>query len=316
MTKETFIFEEIIGIKKGRNKSSVPKSIRLFQKKILCMRKNNETTINPKNLRDIIKKSVDSYLKKRKLQNNSGRINGSIPDISDFVSKICYDNFDFVKNQKYDLNEGLIHTYDVDKVKNIVCIKFNLVPDQFRIENRGGDESLVKLVFILLDKDVSKNVIGDIKHFMSTCGYFLAYPQEIYEEIIVLIFEPRFSENIFTEIKEKYNYLFHATPTIYVNKILKNGLIPKNKNTLFLYPDRTFCMKGDVLTNNDIGLLKNVQMQRGKTVKYDNNEYTILKIDISMLPENMKMYTDPMAKGAIFTYDNIPPSAISITGKL
>lgn len=272
--------------------------------------------LTDKELRIIIQDALLSYISDNTSNGNSGRIEGNIPDVSDLISNVSYANDAFVQDNISEMNEGLIMTHDINSVKNIICRKFNLRPQQFCITSRNFDNTIVYLGVIILEKGASQNVIGEIKHYMQTFGYFECVKPKYVEEKIVLVFEPHFSKDISKEIRDKYKILYHATPAIYVNKILKNGLVPKSKNTLFFYPSRVYCMRGNNLSDERIKLLKNVQTQRGIKTHHDNNEYTILSISVSKIPQNVKFYADPMAPHAIFTHDNIPPQAISIQGKL
>lgn len=272
--------------------------------------------LTDKELRKIIQDALLSYISDNTSNGNSGRIEGNIPDVSDLILKMNYANDAFVQDNISEINEGLIMTHDIHSAKNIICRKFNLQSQQFCITPINFDNTIVNLGVIILEKGTSQNVIGEIKHYMQTLGYFECVKPKYVEEKIVLIFEPHFSKDISNEIKDKYKILYHATPTIYVNKILKNGLVPKSKNTLFFYPSRVYCMRGNDLSDEQVKILKNVQGQRGEKTHHDNNEYTILSISVSKIPQDVKFYADPMAPHAVFTHDNIPPQAISIQGKL
>lgn len=192
--------------------------------------------LTDKELRIIIQDALLSYISDNNSNGNSGRIEGNIPDVSDLISKMNYANDAFVQDNISEINEGLIMTHDINSAKNIICRKFNLRPQQFCISPISFDNTIVNLGVIILEKGTSQNVIGEIKHYMQTLGYFECVKPEYVEEKIVLVFEPHFSKDISNEIKDKYKILYHATPTIYVNKILKNGLVPKSKNTLFFLP--------------------------------------------------------------------------------
>ena len=110
--------------------------------------------------------------------------------------------------------------------------------------------------------------------------------------------------------------MYHATPSIYLDKIMKIGLTPKTKNSLGNYPDRIYMTIGNHLTQEDLMLFGALQNLRGNKDIYDNNEYSILQIDVKKLPNNMKMYIDPRANNAVFTYDNIKPECLTIYGAL
>lgn len=110
--------------------------------------------------------------------------------------------------------------------------------------------------------------------------------------------------------------MYHATPTIYIDKILKQGLVPKSKNSFSNYPDRVYFILGDDLTQENLMLFGYLQKNRSGETIHDDNQYTILQIEIEKLLSNTQMYIDPRAKNAVYTHDNIPPNAINILGTL
>lgn len=269
--------------------------------------------ISQEKLEEIIHKVLEEYLKSIQPKERNFRIEGEIPDISELVKSLRFSNPNLFKNE---LKEGLIQTYDINKVKDIVCRKFNLNPDQFSVDSVTENGTTINLVSIVLDSKVSKNEIGDIINLMRTCGYFEYQEHRNYGAFKIYVFEPRYSEDVTDKVRQKYHYLFHATPTIYVQKILKNGLVPRHRNTLFLYPSRVYCMAGNNLSREQIYTIKNIKAERGQKRLHDSNHYTILKIDISEIPDNVKFFADPMEKDSIYTHNNIPPQAISVYGEL
>lgn len=167
--------------------------------------------LTDKELRKIIQDALLSYISDNTSNGNSGRIEGNIPDVSDLISKLNYANDAFVQDNISEINEGLIMTHDIHSAKNIICRKFNLQSQQFCITPINFDNTIVNLGVIILEKGTSQNVIGEIKHYMQTLGYFECVKPKYVEEKIVLIFEPHFSKDISNEIKDKYKILYHAT---------------------------------------------------------------------------------------------------------
>ena len=153
---------------------------------------------------------------------------------------------------------------------------------------------------------------------MQTFGYFQLNDKIIQNKIITLAFEPRFSKIVTNEIIKKYKYLYHVTPSVYVEKIKNIGICPKSKNSLYSYPDRVYLFTGNELNNEQMQVIDIIKSYREDTIvadkNIDTNEYSILKIDVTKLPLNIDFYYDPLTADAIFTYENIPPTAIvSIT---
>ena len=272
--------------------------------------------VSQEKLEEIVREVIKEYLEAIQSKETNFRIEGDIPDVSELIRNMNFSNKDLIQKKKDSVNEGLIQTYDANKVKDIVCRKFNLVPQQFHIEPITDNGTTVNLIAILLNSRISKSEIGDIINLMRTCGYFEYSKPFINGPFITYFFEPHYSKDITSEIKQKYQYLYHAAPSIYVQKILKNGLVPRHRNTLFFYPSRVYCMRGNNLSSEQIGIIKNVQAQRGTNTLHDDNRYTILIIDVSEIPDNVKFFVDPNAKNAILTHNNIPPRAISVYGEL
>ena len=127
---------------------------------------NGKIILTDKELRIIIQDALLSYISDNTNNGNSGRIEGNIPDVSDLISNVNYANDAFVQDNISEMNEGLIMTHDINSVKNIICRKFNLRPQQFCITSRNFDGTVAYLGVIILEKGASQNVIGEIKHYM------------------------------------------------------------------------------------------------------------------------------------------------------
>jgi hypothetical protein len=160
---------------------------------------------------------------------------------------------------------------------------------------------------------------------MSAFGYFKSavVKEEIINDIkwVSIQFEPKFQEIITQELKNNHNFLYHISPTKYEQKILKYGLIPKSKNNKFNYPYRVYLLMDK---NNNFNLTKsylisvtkmllNTKLNIVKNQYFNDNNFTLYKIDISKLKNNINFYYDanfyPLS---IFSTDNINPEAIEI----
>lgn len=157
---------------------------------------------------------------------------------------------------------------------------------------------------------MSKEVAGNVKHRMETCGYFLCKRPQLMASGIVYQFEPKFSTDITHELVS--GKLYHMTNKIYLKKIMKYGLTPRSKNSSYSYPDRIYLMR--YIDKQVINQLSNVRKARERNIiqgqnPEEKNEYVLLTIDTDRLSDNVRFYADPMSRG-VFTYNNIPPSAI------
>ncbi|MBR6517526.1 MAG: hypothetical protein IKT40_11900 [Bacilli bacterium] len=148
-----------------------------------------------------------------------------------------------------------------------------------------------------------------IENDMHKLGYFLGYRGRIQEvcgmRFQVLQFEPysHIQDDNTEEIKSKYKYLFHWTPSYNIRSILETGLTPNHQNDKFSYPNRIYLMKGDVTDENmyKFGHLLCVHNKNEK----NNGEYGLLKIDISTLDDNIRFRYDSNSEIGIYTEQGI-----------
>ena len=212
--------------------------------------------------------------------------------------------------EKDQIDESLIQSYPPVSVKRLLHNKFGLNDEQVIILNNGEQSHLIA---IAIPTSAPAYSVGKVKELMNWCGYFInKKTQRVIEGYRIYVFEPKFGNDISKHVRRNYQYLFHVAPKKYLNRILKSGLIPKSKNSLFLYPDRVHLMLGDSLTDQQKEELDNVN--RIRKVDYsnpkDSGENVLLTIATSRIPSHVRLYSDQTASGAIFTHDNLPPDSI------
>lgn len=278
------------------------------------MKRTNITYLSEGQLREIIKKTVERYINNLNKHKGNLRIEGKTFDHKKVIQSIT-DRWS-ISNE---LNESLIMTYPSEKVRKNILRKFNLEDSQVEIVENETEEGVVELISVILPKNSTQELIGNVKNEMKYCGYHLSNKEmkpycggSVYG---VLVFEPDYSKDVSQKIREKCKYLYHCTDTVYIDKILKKGLIPKSNNSIYMFPDRVYCMKGDDLSMVQIESLYNIQQAHNSTMPQLQNpkeslDYCLLTIDVNKLPQDIKIYSDPFSKGAIFTNDNIPPYSI------
>lgn len=149
-----------------------------------------------KELRRVVQNTLDIYLKSNNSSFNekSGKINGKIPDISDFIKKVSYDNTDFIESQMLGLNEVVLKTCDIDTVRNMFCRKFVGLSNQFQVHWINCNGEMIGIATIILNKNMSNNIMGEIRHFVQSCGYFECVSPQIQNDKIILVFEPHFHD--------------------------------------------------------------------------------------------------------------------------
>ena len=141
------------------------------------------------------------------------------------------------------------------------------------------------------------------------CGYSLVRTKHKYDTTI-LEFEPK-NGNDLKDILKLHKHLYHAAPLKYKDKILKIGLVPKSKNKKFTHPPRVYLAYTQAGALNIVSQLEDINTSTGGV---PNKLYCIFEIDVSKLPRPVKFERDSKYEWGCWTYENIPPSVISVVG--
>jgi hypothetical protein len=205
------------------------------------------------------------------------------------------------------LNEALIASYDIFKVKDIFNRKFAGGGIVFNIveKEKNGHTGYYAVV------DVPEHLFGgriknEIIEFMKFCGYDRHAKEKRDNGMVSMFFTQRFQDEDCTEeLRQKCRYLYHITSVENQEDIFRNGFVPSSRNMYFNYPDRVYVATGNNLNPRAERLLKAVWAAHGK------KESVIIMIDLDKVPYNVKFYTDFDATESVFTCDNISPEAIA-----
>lgn len=111
--------------------------------------------------------------------------------------------------------------------------------------------------------------------------------------------------------------LYHVTPSMYLKKIFKYGLMPKTYIKLSTHPDRVYFTMGEHMAKALIPILYNTI--QNDLYKHLINEYSLLKIDLNRLSgfnSKPKFYLDPNCASAVYTHESINPNCIDILNKV
>lgn len=210
---------------------------------------------------------------------------------------------------KLNLDEGLVKTYPIDVVEKYVRNYLGLTGDKQgllrRVNGAQGSQVLQFLVFENFNNyDELLKKIGKV---MALCGYSLSF--ETTEDdgrykYRLLQYEPKF-ENV-VDIKQ-WKTIVHITPERHLKKIVENGFSPRWNNSLFKYPPRVYFFKGDISSDKVIGMARSMDNANGGK----NEQYVFIMVDTSKIPENVRFFVDTTYENGIFTYENIPASAIN-----
>lgn len=167
--------------------------------------------ISKDDLVNITKEVLGEYLKniedsKNKVTNSTETCD-NIPDMRWTYGS--YSDPEFMRRRLEEpIDEGLIRTYDINKTKDIICRRFSLNPDQFQIKEFFSDGKKIMLPIIILSATTNKNTIGEIKHYMQTCGYHTSRENKTSNDgkFVAYYFEPKFSEEVTEEIEYLNNH--------------------------------------------------------------------------------------------------------------
>ena len=218
--------------------------------------------------------------------------------------------------------------YTVDPIKTANQIHRQLGHNIGYINYGKRDGFIVKILFTF--NDYLKNNIDKVNKYFDKFGWYPSYLEPDrpnggkYSELvdnfknfknITIVYEAKYDMEV--EISEKY--LYHLTPDLKWPKIKSLGLTPKTQGKLADHPGRIYLLKsmdnleefgGDIL-DLSFNLLNSYKF------KDEVKEMYLLKIDVSKL-KDMHFFDDPnfYMGEAVWTYQNIPPYAISIEDKI
>jgi len=221
----------------------------------------------------------------------------------------------YIKEQVVNIIEGLIKTHSTRASKKILDRKFSISNLKTK-----EDTSTNRLII-----DITNfNYFGELFALINNLGYFVS-------AIDLYTIDDDFSYEKFSEdklakiIKEKGKYkkielileakfdeqisvpkvLFHVTKKNKIEKIVKDGIIPKSYSKLTYHPDRIY-------VTNSVANAKSF-IDR---IKKEGESYIILGIKTDLVP-NIKIYDDPNYKLlGYYVLENIPPSALFFVSEI
>ncbi|MGM9746445.1 MAG: hypothetical protein ACI30H_05765, partial [Paludibacteraceae bacterium] len=214
--------------------------------------------------------------------------------------------------------EGNTHKEKLQTIKNIITKTFPIPSENFLIVE--GNHGLYAAVLIaLLDDNIDV-----IETAMEEKGFFRSQPTN--EQLLSdrknrkwldVRFEPTSPDDITEEIHRRYKYIYHLTPSIFSDNILKNGFLPSNNNSNYRYSeDRVYFMVGKI-NNQYVQELVNTLYNQAKNKDIDNltNEYTLFTLDLSLIKNDIRFFYDINEPKGAYTKQPIPQSVISVVDK-
>jgi hypothetical protein len=227
------------------------------------------------------------------------------------------------------LTEAYYATYSFEQIKNYVITSSGIEPENFFKEKDSNRDYVIIVIItdfkngengekIRRTTDEIEDETKKVEDAMLLSGWFRSITDRVPWKggtATRIQYEKRHKNNANNTVRSK-KYLYHLTPSIHVDKIKQIGLVPKTKNKKFEYTPRihfflyriSYDKAKDVATvfYNEEGLKKE---------KYDG-KYTLLKINVPKIPNNIEFFYDPNTDNAVYTKQNIPPSAIEIEYEL
>lgn len=218
------------------------------------------------------------------------------------------------------LEEGLIKTYPTQKSIEHVCDTltkkgYYISPNSFRTYSPNDDKSIYGHVSVAISMTyLNKEIDDTLKQNFDACGYFLSTTFNRVDahghQCVVYQFEPKFQIN--DANVNNIRYLYHATTANAAKKILTQGFCPSNRTKSgFKYDGRCYFFK--VCDKNLFSEYMKKAKKRNREGMYTfNDDFKAITVDVSKCPK-VPFYSDHNFEDdgiAVFTYCNIPPSAI------
>lgn len=216
----------------------------------------------------------------------------------------------WMKEDKAILEEGLITSSSLRDLKKSVFSKFS---EQILGAKDSGDESKPSSTIFIFNKDFN---VDSIKPIVNFHGYFISKTKTDSkfegEECLSMLIEPKFTPEI--DIKTLKNVkFFHVTTRDKANKILKQGLAPKDTQTSFEHPnERIYVFYSKIpevaiksikeMLKNDKGL-KDEEEMVALEINFEKTIFRKFFIDLSFNNQGDNLTS-------IFTFKNIRPEEL------
>ena len=205
------------------------------------------------------------------------------------------------------IHEGLIHTYPLDKTISYIKSYFGLADWQIMQVLAANGVNHINVII----PNISNN-LELMKEAMNLCGYYWGSPKEDTfrpNVLVALQFEVKVEEDKSEQIRNEETALYHLTPCYNRKKIEAIGFSPRCKNELFNYPSRVYFLRGSLDMNEIINI--GTQLSNANNSIGNTGDYALFTIDLSAIPNDVKLSLDPNNPYGIYTTSNIKPNVIT-----
>lgn len=233
----------------------------------------------------------------------------------DFFSYI-FESVDFESpisdfNEVDDFDKDIIYT--LEEVVKLMTEKYGGKYKNFFNIKRKTNHNVKCILYLPQFPEFLKSVEKDMK----ILNWFIGTSEDIIDESgfkwRVYQFEPYNQKNEASTIR-KYQYLYHLTSLIWLESILKNGIIKRSSTNYnpkhFAYPERIYLVEGSHDEETMYKLAQTLYRNKRRDNRFASSKYAILKIDINCIPENVPMFYDPNYMYGVFVEENISSDTI------
>lgn len=215
--------------------------------------------------------------------------------------------------------EGLIHTTEISTAADMLK-KWSGSGEKFLTNEK---QKKIQLDF---KENLSEKELTHLLKVINNLGWFVAAVLVFRSEISWKKFDYNdFLKNDFNrrwlsfQLESKYDVelnihdykvVYHVSPSIYTEKILKIGIVPKSKEKISAHPERIYLADNE----DDVNVLSFQFQKMNPDVKVSEFE-----IDFEGVRKNnpsIRLFDDPNFKGGFYTLSNIPPQFIKCNGEL
>lgn len=159
--------------------------------------------------------------------------------------------------------------------------------------------------------------LKSVEKDMKTLGWFIGTSEDITDRDgftwRIYQFEP-FNQKNESETIRQYSYLYHIAPLIWLESILKDGIIKRSSSNYnpqhFAYPERVYLVEGSHDETTMYKLAQTLYRNKRRDNALTPSKYAILKLNIDDIPADIPMYYDPNYKYGVFVEENIPADSI------
>lgn len=228
----------------------------------------------------------------------------NIPDKYEQLHNECKLSYEYIDEN--------LNTHDTSKLKNQLLKYYGEEIDEFK--DYDGDDK-IKSFYIVINNDIKKPKLnitdlrrhqGDTEYFFNLLAFF-NYTYREYEVIdrhTCLFIEPIYSEDASKYFNTVHRQAYHFTYKENVNKILKNGIRIRDKNTFIRYPKRIYLWAEYKKLHQSKDINEFIKKILGEQMSLDN--VGIIKVDLNNVHFPIYKDTAMNEKEAIFVYNNIP----------